>query len=181
MQVKKIKVRKISVDELFSIISPLLEEYNWNKEYLYQTFQNKFIFRFTSEFDQIEIIDKNEKIDEVLNELAEINLYPYSIGEPIIRIEKGKVYPLLPLANYLSICNKIYLKNTKMAEKLTYGKAVIVNINEIITQGPLVNNAKYLVYSQDGLFIAFSRVKIKKNFVKILPDLDIGWYLRKGK
>ncbi|BCU70563.1 hypothetical protein [Stygiolobus caldivivus] len=180
---KKIEYKKISLNEFLHIVSSLLKEYNCIEDIFSYLFQDKLLFEFISAFIQIEVIDKNSKVDEILNKLKQINLYPYSIGEPIIKIKKGKVYPLLPIADYLRLAckNKIYLKDRKVIEKLTYGKNATLGINDILASEKLIDKGKYLIYDIDDIFICFSMIKLKNERVEIIPDLDIGWYLREGK
>lgn len=182
---KKLDYKRISLNEFLSIVKQILVSYNCDAEGFSQLFRDKEIFLFSSSFDQIEVFSNknNDKLNEILTKLRELNLYPYSIGEPIVKILKGKVYPLLPISEYLSqVCkNKIFLNNSKLVEKLTYGKSVLVDFRDVKTTCELSDNKKYLIYSEDAIFIAFTRVKIKKKFVEIIPDLDIGWYLREGK
>ncbi|QGR18850.1 hypothetical protein [Stygiolobus azoricus] len=182
---KKLDYRRISLDEFLSIVEQILKSYNCDNLRFSQLFKDKEIFLFSSSFDQIEVFSsKNyDKLNEILTKLREVDLYPYSIGEPIAKVVKGKAYPLLLMSEYLSqVCkNKIFLNNSKLVEKLTYGKSVLINFRDVKATCELTDNKKYLIYSEDGIFVAFARVKIKKKFIEIIPDLDIGWYLREGK
>jgi len=168
----RVKIMKMALKDVSIYIEKIFKLYNCenNLDFL----NDKDIYMFSFRFSTIQIIPKTVKLDEAINALRSINLDPYSIGEPIILIsEDGNVKPLLPFSRYLvKLCkNKIYLPE-KLAEILTYGKPI--TIKEIIEEGA------YLVMDKDENFIAYGIVKREKNETKIIPELDIGWYLRKG-
>lgn len=169
---KRINITKISIDDIKEYISDIFTKYNCINSFDF--IKDKEIYKFESEYSIVEIIHKNNALDKILLELKNINISPYSIGEPIIVINKiGEARPLLPLAKYLlNICkNKITL-NEKLSEILTYGKPLIINEK--------LEGKYYLVLNKTGEFVAYVKVKIEKEKTKIIPLLDIGWYLRKG-
>jgi len=171
---KRLNFIVLDKSRLIELLHPIYKKYNCNEEYSF--LENKLIIKFKSSFEQIEIIENNSKVREVLDELEKIGLFPYSVGEPII-LKKGKdVRPLIPLAKYLSqVCkNKLILKS-KLAEKITYGKTVRLSLGSL-----KIKEGSYLVYNEKNDFICYSNVKIDKKGIKIIPELDIGWYLRKG-
>ena len=169
---KRLVVTRISLDEARIYIDKIFKLYNCenNLEFL----NNKEIFLFSSHFSIIQIIQKTDKLDEIINALRTISLNPYSIGEPIILISKnGNVKPLLPFSRYLiKLCKKKICLPDKLAEILTYGKPVI--LREPIEEGA------YIIMDKDENFIAYGIVKREKNKTRVIPELDIGWYLRKG-
>jgi len=168
----KIIITKMSLENARIYIDKIFKLYNCenNLEFL----NDKEIFMFISHFSTIQIIPRTNKLDQIINGLNIIGLNPYSIGEPIILVSKdGNVKPLLPFSRYLiKLCkNKIYLAD-KLAEIITYGK--LLTLNEVIEEGA------YIIMDKNDNFIAYGTVKRKKNKTKIIPVLDIGWYLRKG-
>mgnify|MGYP001772512242 CR=1 FL=1 len=165
-------ITKLSLEDIRVYIDKIFKLYNCenNLEFL----NDKEIFMFTSHFSTIQIIPRTNKLDEIINALNAIGLNPYSIGEPIILVLKdGNVKPLLPFSRYLiKLCkNKIYLPD-KLAEILTYGKSI--TLREPIEEGA------YIVMDKNNNFIAYCTAKREKNKTKIIPELDIGWYLREG-
>ncbi|BAK54225.1 hypothetical protein [Sulfurisphaera tokodaii] len=169
---KGVIVEIISIDEAIKYINRIIKMYNCIENYDFLI--NKEIFLFRAYYSMIEIMDKSKRLNQLLENLAKIRLNPYALGEPILLITKNrKIRPLLPLSKYLiNICkNKIFINN-KISEILTYGKSVTINSE--------INEGRYLALNDDGFFIAYVKIKREKNSVKIIPELDIGWYLRKG-
>ena len=168
----RLVITKLSLDGVRAYIDKIFKLYNCENNF--EFLNDKEIFMFTSYFSTIQIIPRTNKLDEIISELGRIGLNPYSIGEPIIIISKdGNIKPLLPLSRYLiKLCkNKIYLSE-KLAEILTYGNAI--TLREAIEEG------SYIIMDKNDNFIAYGIVKREKNKTKIIPELDIGWYLRKG-
>ncbi|BFH73333.1 hypothetical protein SJAV_12770 [Sulfurisphaera javensis] len=170
---KRIIAEKISLNRILNYINKIFERYKCEKEYSF--LENKEIFMFKSKYSIVEIIDKSINTDIFLLELNKINMFPYSLGEPILMItESGNVKPLLPLSRYLiKICKNKIVLNEKMSEIITYGKPITIVNKEI-------EEKHYLAINKYGEFIAYVTVKKENNKVKIIPELDIGWYLRKG-
>lgn len=169
---RRVVVTKIDLDVVKRYLNKIFEMYECEDNL--QFLSNKEIFMFTSEFSVIAVITKSSHIDDVLNKLSSIGLFPYALGEPIIMISnQRKVRPLLPLSRYLvNICKNKLVLDEKLAEVLTYNKSIV--IRERIKQG------RYLALDKNGYFIAYVVVKREKDKSKIIPELDIGWYLRKG-
>ena len=168
----RVTITRLTLKDVRIYIEKIFKLYNCenNLDFL----NDKEIYMFSFHFSTIQIIPKTNKLNEIIDALRSIGLNPYSVGEPIILIsENGDVKPLLPFSRYLvKLCkNKIYLPE-KLAEILTYGKPVI--LKEAIEEGA------YLIMDKNDNFIAYGIVKREKNKTKIIPELDIGWYLREG-
>lgn len=166
----KINVKQISYNELRNILeNTIYREYNC-EDFSY-IFKSSYIFRLDgNKFSQI--LYSSVDFKDIIEKLEYINLFPYSIGIPILKIKKSKVYPLLPLGEIMVIhCkNKLYLPEA-LGMKLIYGKSIRINEKVNFMKGIGVINGK---------FIAFITVKSLGKNTLIIPDLDIGWYLRKG-
>ncbi|MCQ4367257.1 MAG: hypothetical protein NO114_06345, partial [Sulfolobales archaeon] len=64
------------------------------------------------------------------------------------------------------------------------GKPIDVDLREINSYIGEHENDKsklYVIETDTGIAIGFSRIFVYKNKARILPVLDIGWYLREGK
>lgn len=170
MPSNKIIVRKIYYDSLREILeSSIYKEYNCDD--FCHIFKSYYIFKLIgTKFSQISY--SSSDFDDIIQIMNNIKIFPYSVGIPILKITKSEVFPLLPLGGIMSkYCkNKISLPNP-VVMKLIYGKSIKVSDKINFKRGLLISNQK---------FIAFIRTKSLNRGTLIIPELDIGWYLRKG-
>lgn len=165
-------IKEIKVEDIRKYLDKIFDKYNCEKDYSF--LGNKIIIEYDAKFRTIEIFEKNENANRIIKELQRLGFYPYSIGEPILVIDRKYVKPTLPLARHLKgLCkNILIIKEKELAYKLTYGKEVVVREE--------IPNGFYLAFDSENNFLSYVRVKREKRYVKIIPELDIGWYLRKG-
>jgi hypothetical protein len=127
-----------------------------------------------------------------LSGLRAQGLHPYCLGVPLLIIKytkhknskKIKIKPLFNLINFLKNCKNKIILNERIVQKLSYGKPIDVDLREINSYiGEHENNKSklYVIETDTGITIGFSRIFVYKNKARILPVLDIGWYLREGK
>lgn len=164
---KEIKFKIIDYDELLEYISLLSKDYNclFNVDVF-----NRYIVvkSYDANFSQIFIIS-NKKIPNIV--FNELNIY--SVGISILKISNKVVLPQLPLGNLMvKYCkNKLSLPEPILM-KILYGKNVEVREKYIF---------KYaLLISKYNEFLGFIKIKHHRNGSKIIPEKDIGWYLRKS-
>lgn len=170
MSSNKIIIEKINSEILKQILEESIYK-DYNCEDFSFIFRSFFLYKMIgSKFSQISY--STSDFGDIIEKINSINMFPYSIGIPILKIIKSKVFPLLPLGDIMiKYCkNKIYLPYS-ISMKLAYGKPI--KLSEIINfrKGLAVTNNK---------FIAYVKVENRGRNTLIIPDLDIGWYLRRG-
>lgn len=101
------------------------------------------------------------------------NVSPTAIGLPLFLIRRSRILPLLPLGDYMvKDCeNKLNLPEP-LVQKILYGKSIIVKERFSYERALLVDSY--------GDFLAFVFLRGEPHGTKIIPELDIGWYLREG-
>ncbi len=173
MSPQEMRVKSLNIYELQSILDDILRIFDCKYDDIYKYFSKYHIYELLGEkFSQVSI--STSDFTEIVNKISKIDLYPYFIGIPILKITKSKnILPLIPLGNILTkFCKKIIRLDEKLVNKLIYGKSVFINEKITFDRAIIVN--KY------GEFIAYVKVKRFKNGTLIIPELDIGWYLREG-
>ncbi|AWR97222.1 hypothetical protein DFR86_06375 [Acidianus sulfidivorans JP7] len=170
MSIRKINIEKISKNDLEKLLQSIYKRYNCDN--FSKVFDSYFILKIEGEkFSQIAYT--NSDFSQIIDKLNNINLFPYFIGIPILKITgKNKIVPLLPLGDIMKdFCkNKIYLPSS-LAMKIIYGHKIEVKESY---------SFKYGIIILDDKFIAYVKTLRSKNKTLIIPDLDIGWYLRKA-
>ncbi|WP_236751382.1 hypothetical protein [Acidianus sp. HS-5] len=166
-------MKSLTIYEFLDIIDNILGRFDCERDAIYNYFSKYHVYELLGEkFSQVSI--STSDFTDIISKISEIDLYPYMIGTPILKIfNSRKVLPLIPLGNILAMfCKKTIRLNEKIINKLIYGNTV--NINKKITFDRAIVVNKY------GEFIAYVKVKRFENSTLIIPELDIGWYLRKG-
>lgn len=95
------------------------------------------------------------------------------IGLPLLLRRGRKLVPLLALGDYMakSCSHRVRLPD-RIIEKILYGRTVTVK--------ETYNFRKGLLVDRHSDFVAFITLRSRKKGTEIIPDLDIGWYLRAG-
>ncbi|MEM1626310.1 MAG: hypothetical protein QXV69_03375 [Sulfolobaceae archaeon] len=152
---------EIDKEKIYEIINDISSKLNCNFDLT--IFNNKIFLKFSKYI----MIFKNE--NEILNKIDKEKLISCGIIFAILTKRDG-VLPFISISDILinSCKNKLILPE-KLAEKLTYGKKIILKEK--------LNNGYYIVLTKKGDFIGIVKVRREK---EIIPILDIGWYLRRG-
>ncbi|MCY0883475.1 MAG: hypothetical protein OWQ50_06760 [Acidianus infernus] len=173
MPSQKMLVKTLKTRELMKILEKIIIEFECSYDELYEYFSRYHIYEIIGEkFSQISI--STSDFSNIIDIISKIGLHPYMVGTPILRItESKKIFPLLPLGNILSkYCKKIIRLNENLINKLVYGKTIEINEK--------INFNRVIILNNYGEFIAYAKIMREKNSTLIIPELDIGWYLRKG-
>ncbi|ARM75861.1 hypothetical protein [Acidianus manzaensis] len=170
MSSTKIDVKNIDFEEFKEMLDSIYKKYNCvDFSHMFSTFH---ILKISgANFSQI--LYTTSDFDQTIKELNRIGLFPYSVGIPILKIDtSGRIIPLLPLGDIMkNFCkNKICLPSS-IVMKIIYGREVKVN-----EKYPF----KYAILMLNNIFVAYVKVKRIANKTMIIPELDIGWYLRKA-
>jgi len=164
---KEIKFKIIDYRELYEYISLLSKDYNCLFDIDFFKRYN-IIKSYNANFSQIFLIS-SKKIPNIV--LDELNIY--SPGISILKISNKVILPQLPLGNLMvKYCkNKLSLPEPILM-KILYGKDVEVREKY---------RFKYaLLISKYNEFLGFIKIKQHRNGSKIIPEKDIGWYLRES-
>ncbi|MBW9140508.1 MAG: hypothetical protein K1T65_02160 [Candidatus Aramenus sp.] len=122
-----------------------------------------------SDFSQIFIASKST----LLPELLEKGLNVEFVGVSIMKVKGGKVYPQLNMGDIMvKYCKNKVLLPEPLVQKLLYGREITVRERYYFTNGLLV--------STRGEFLGFVKLDRTKNGTRIIPEKEIGWYLRSG-
>jgi ribosome biogenesis protein Nip4 len=173
MSSQKMLVKTISAHELMKILEKIIMEFDCSYDEIYEHFSKCYIYEIIGEkFSQISL--STSDFSNIINVMSKIGLHPYMIGTPILRVTKSKkIFPLLPLGNILTkYCKKIIRLNENLINKIIYGKTIEINDK--------IGFNRVIIVNKYGEFIAYAKIKREKNYTLIIPELDIGWYLRKG-
>ncbi len=120
-------------------------------------------------FSQVFITANSALLPNLLN----LGLKVEFVGVSILKIKGSKAYPQLNMGNFMvKHCkNKVILPDP-LVQKVLYGKEVTVKERFDFTSGILV--------SRYGEFLGFVRLTTSKRGTRIIPEKEIGWYLRRG-
>ncbi|QKQ99855.1 hypothetical protein GWK48_05155 [Metallosphaera tengchongensis] len=117
----------------------------------------------------------NGKVPDIIKQkvgLSEIPK-PSQLGIPLLMVTERKVVPMLPLGQYMvKACHNVIHLPEALASKVLYGKTVIIKDSYSFWRG--------LLRDKRGDFLAFLKLRKLGNETEIIPELDIGWYLREG-
>jgi len=154
-------LEKMSEGDVFKIIDEISKKLDCNFDL--SLFKNKIFIKISN---YIMILNNNDILDEIRDKA---NIVSAGLIFGIITKKFG-ILPFISVSNILvNNCKKKLILPNKLAEKLTYGKKII--LREKIPDG------FYIILNKEGDFIGIVKVEGNK---KIIPILDIGWYLRKG-
>jgi ribosome biogenesis protein Nip4 len=120
-------------------------------------------------FSQIFITSKST----LLPVLLEKGLNVEFVGVSIMKVKGGRVYPQLNMGDIMvKYCKNKVLLPDPLVQKLLYGREITVRERFHFTDGLLV--------STRGEFLGFVKLDRTKNGTRIIPEKEIGWYLRSG-
>ncbi len=164
---KVIKFKIIDNDELMKYISLLSKDYNCS--FNVDVFKRYVAIKsYDTDFSQIFLVSSKNIPSTIFDEL---NIY--SAGISILKMSNKTILPQLPLGNLMvKYCkNKLSLPEPLLM-KILYGKDVEIREKY---------RFKYaLLVSKYNEFLGFIKIKIYRNGSKIIPEKDIGWYLRES-
>ncbi len=183
-----LKIRKIDHELYSKLVRKIKEEFDCKENF---TLPEDRLFLLEGKYSTVCFFGGDaERLDEILENLERVDIHPYCVGIPLVILDfsdqkEFNFKPLIYLATFLTEChNKIVLKD-KLGEKLTYGRQIEIsvedlNVSRYITKKSNERNT-FLVYSESGLFLGFARIIIVGKKARIVPVLDVGWYLRRGE
>ncbi len=164
---KVIKFKIIDYEELLQYISSLSKDFNCSFDM--SIFKKYSVIKsYNSNFSQIFLLS-NKNISNIILS----NLKIYSAGISILKILNNLVVPQLPLGDLMiKYCKNKLILPEPILMKILYGKCVEVREKYKFKYGLLV--------SKNDEFLGFIKIIQYKNGSKIIPEKDIGWYLRES-
>ncbi|MGC9104819.1 MAG: hypothetical protein ACP5HQ_00045 [Thermoprotei archaeon] len=185
---RELKIKKINHQLYIQLVRKIKEEFGCKENF---ALPEDKLYLLEGEYSTVCFFGGNaERLEGILENLKQAGIHPYCVGIPLVILDntdrkKFNIKPLIYLATFLTDCgNKIVLKD-KLGEKLTYGRQIEMRIEDLnvskYTTKESNERTTFLVYSESGLFLAFVRIIIVGKKARIVPVLDVGWYLRRGE
>jgi ribosome biogenesis protein Nip4 len=185
---RELKIKKMNHQLYIQLVRKIKEEFGCKDNFM---LPEDRLFLLEGEYSTVCFFGGNaERLDGILKNLEHAGIHPYCVGIPLVILDyinrkEFDFRPLTYLATFLTDCrNKIILKD-KLGEKLTYGKQIEMNIEDLNVSEYITKKSSerstFLVYTESGLFLAFARIIIVSKKARIVPVLDVGWYLRRGE
>ncbi|BCU67354.1 hypothetical protein HS7_07910 [Sulfolobales archaeon HS-7] len=164
--------RKMTTAEVRDIIKQIEKSYLCNlgdmvdnNDFYLSDMKTAVIYFYSKKF--------SENVDLIIEKSRSINLHPLFIGG-IFAYKRGRIWePDLDVGQLLvNKCGNVIRLNEQLIYKFLYGKELLIK--------ETFNFAKGIVVDYNMKFMGYASLRKVKNMTKLIPENDLGYYLRSG-